>query len=211
MKSTISAKRVGMTLFGVILAAISVGFFKTANFGVDPFQSLAMGLWSKIGMWTGYGTFYLLLNLVILIVDLILDRHYIGLATFINMFLVGYIVDASTQVLKILVPQPGIVTRIIFMVIGIVVMCFASAFYYTSDLGVSTYDAIPLFLAQKGIGKFRYIRIISDMICVAVGFGCGVTIGVGTVVTAFFMGPLIDVFNVYCAQPFLKGTAKRNS
>lgn len=37
------------------------------------------------------------------------------------------------------------------MAIGIVAMCFASAFYYTSDLGVSTYDAIPLFLAKKGI------------------------------------------------------------
>jgi len=200
----ISARRVGMTLFGVILAAISVGFFKKADFGVDPFQSFAMGLWGKIGFGLSYGTFYMLLNLVILAVDFMLDRHYIGLATFINMFLVGYIVDASTAVLNLTVPQPGMVLRVLFMIIGIVAMCFASAFYYTSDLGVSTYDAIPLFLAARKIGKFRYIRIISDMICVAVGFSCGVTIGVGTVVTAFFMGPLIDVFNVHCAQPFLR-------
>lgn len=200
----ISVRRVGMTLFGVILAAISVGFFKKADFGVDPFQSFAMGLWGKIGFGLSYGTFYMLLNLVILAVDFMLDRHYIGLATFINMFLVGYIVDASTAVLNLTVPQPGMVLRVLFMIIGIVAMCFASAFYYTSDLGVSTYDAIPLFLAARKIGKFRYIRIISDMICVAVGFSCGVTIGVGTVVTAFFMGPLIDVFNVHCAQPFLR-------
>ncbi len=200
----ISARRVGMTLFGVILAAISVGFFKKADFGVDPFQSFAMGLWGKIGFGLSYGTFYMLLNLVILAVDFMLDRHYIGLATFINMFLVGYIVDASTAVLNLTVPQPGMVLRVLFMIIGIVAMCFASAFYYTSDLGVSTYDAIPLFLAARKIGKFRYIRIISDMICVAVGFSCGVTIGAGTVVTAFFMGPLIDVFNVHCAQPFLR-------
>ena len=200
----ISARRVGMTLFGVILAAISVGFFKKADFGVDPFQSFAMGLWGKIGFGLSYGTFYMLLNLVFLAVDFMLDRHYIGLATFINMFLVGYIVDASTAVLNLTVPQPGMVLRVLFMIIGIVAMCFASAFYYTSDLGVSTYDAIPLFLAARKIGKFRYIRIISDMICVAVGFSCGVTIGAGTVVTAFFMGPLIDVFNVHCAQPFLR-------
>ena len=200
----ISARRVGMTLFGVILAAISVGFFKKADFGVDPFQSFAMGLWGKIGFGLSYGTFYMLLNLVILAVDFMLDRHYIGLATFINMFLVGYIVDASTAVLNLVTPQPGMILRVLFMIIGIVAMCFASAFYYTSDLGVSTYDAIPLFLAARKIGKFRYIRIISDMICVAVGFSCGVTIGAGTVVTAFFMGPLIDAFNVHCAQPFLR-------
>ena len=44
----ISARRVGMTLFGVILAAISVGFFKKADFGVDPFQSFAMGIFFMI-------------------------------------------------------------------------------------------------------------------------------------------------------------------
>lgn len=65
--------------------------FKTANFGVDPFQSLAMGLWSKNRNVDRLWNFYLLLNLLILLVDFILDRHYIGLATFINMFLVGYI------------------------------------------------------------------------------------------------------------------------
>ena len=208
MKGKISARRVGMTLFGVILCAISVGFFKTADFGVDPFQSFAMGLWGKSGGFLGYGTFYMLLNLVILIVDFILDRHYIGIGTFVNMFLVGYIVDASAFILKVINPEPDMVLRIVYIVIGIVVMCFSSAFYYTADLGVSTYDAIPLFLAEKGVGKFRYIRIISDMICVTVGVLCGVRIGAGTVVTAFFMGPLIDVFNVYCAQPFLRAGKK---
>lgn len=201
--SSIMKKRIGMTLFGVILAAISVGFFKTADFGVDPFQSFAMGLFGKIGFGLGYGTFYLILNLIILLIDFLLDRHYIGLATFINMFLVGYIVDFSTNLLKIAFPEPSFLLRVLFLIIGIAAMCFASAFYYTADLGVSTYDAIPLFLAKRGPMKFRYIRIISDLVCIAVGFLCGVTIGAGTVITAFFMGPLIDFFNVRCARPFL--------
>lgn len=199
-----------MTLFGVILAAISVGFFKRADFGVDPFQSFAMGLFGKFGFGLSYGTFYLLLSLVILAVDFFMDRHYIGLATFINLFLVGYIVDFTTGILKAAVPDPSILTRIIFLAIGIVVMCFASAFYYTADLGVSVYDAIPLHLAKRGVVKFRYIRITADLICILIGFLCGVTIGIGTVITAFFMGPLIDFFNVRCARPFLNaGGASR--
>lgn len=205
MKTRIPAKRIAMTLFGVILAAISVGFFKNADFGVDPFQSFAMGLFGKFGFGLSYGTFYLLLSLVLLAADFFMDRHYIGLATFINLFLVGYIVDFAAGLLKRIVPGPSMGIRILFLAVGIVSMCFASAFYYTADLGVSVYDAIPLFLAKRGPMKFRYIRIMADLICILVGFLCGVTIGIGTVITAFFMGPLIDFFNVRCAQPFLNG------
>ena len=203
MDKKLLPKRIGMSLFGVILCAVSVGFFKTSNFGVDPFQSFAMGLFSRLGFGLSYGTFYMILNLIILAVDFFLDRHYIGLATFLNLFLVGYIVDLSTAVITAAAPNPSFMLRVIFLIIGIVVMCFASAFYYTADLGVSTYDAIPLYLAKRGVMKFRWIRIIADLTCILIGFLCGVTLGAGTVITAFFMGPLIDFFNRRCARPFL--------
>lgn len=211
MKERFSIKRMGMTLFGVVLCAISVGFFKNSNFGVDPFQSFAMGLFGKAGFGLSYGLYYILLNFVLLAIVFFMDRNYIGLATFINIFLVGYIVDFSSGIIKRAAPEPSLLLRIIFLVIGIVVMCFASAFYYTADLGVSTYDAIPLFLAKRNVWKFRYLRISTDLLCILVGFLCGVTIGVGTVVTAFFMGPLIDFFNIHCAIPFLNSGRKKVS
>lgn len=63
-------------------------------------------------------------------------------------------------------------------------------------------------------GKFQYIRIITDLVCVIVGValfllaggkssGIITIAGVGTIITAFFMGPLIEFFNVHFARPFL--------
>lgn len=87
----------------------------------------------------------------------------------------------------------------------------------TADLGVSTYDAVALILVNKWhIGQFKYIRIVTDVICVVLGavlflLGGGklsaipTIIGVGTIITAFFMGPLIEVFNRKVAIPMLKG------
>lgn len=101
------------------------------------------------------------------------------------------------------------------LVIGIVIICFGSAFYMTANLGVSTYDAIAMVITNTWkIGKFQYVRICTDLVCVLAGavlfLLAGGTIaqiptiiGVGTIITAFFMGPLIEFFNVKIARPFM--------
>ena len=87
-------------------------------------------------------------------------------------------------------------------------MCFASSLYITSNLGVSAYDAQALMLSDTGKIQFRFVRIGTDLVCVAAGFALGATVGVGTLVTAFFMGPLIDFFNRKIARPMLNRPVK---
>lgn len=198
-------KRLFMTIAGVMLCAIAVGFFKCSSFGVDPFQCFAMGSWGRFLGSLSYGTYYVILNLLLLVIDLFLDRHYIGLATFINLLLVGYVVDFSQWVINSLVPGPTLPIRVLFLLIGVAVMCFSSALYMTSDLGVSTYDAIPIVIAKRTGKPFKFVRVTCDLICVAIGTACGTLPGIGTLITAFFMGPLVDFFNRTVAEPFLYG------
>ena len=76
-------------------------------------------------------------------------------------------------------------------------------------------DAVALVWSQRQSKiKFAYCRVICDLVCVALGvillliagkdfseiFG---SVGIGTIITAFFMGPLITFFNVHVAQPML--------
>jgi uncharacterized membrane protein YczE len=206
-------KRIFMSVFGVVICGISVGFFKRATFGVDPFQSLMSGLDALLPI--SFGTLYVIANICLLLFSLINDRHRIGIATLVNLFLLGYIADYSHQFLQTHFPDLGIPGRILFLLIGIVVMCLASAFYFTADMGVSTYDAVSLIIAYKWkAAPFQYCRIISDLICVILGVvlfllsgeplsGLAEVVGIGTIITAFFMGPLIEFFNVHIARPFL--------
>lgn len=207
-------KRIGMSLFGVIICAISVGIFKIAALGVDPFQSFMAGLDAMIPI--SFGTLYVITNVVLLLFALIFDRHYIGIATFINLFLLGYITQFTYALLQKVLVEPSMVVRIICLVVGVVIICFGSAFYMTADLGVSTYDAIALIICNTWKkGKFQYVRIITDLVCVALGVGLFLLAGgklsmiptiagVGTIITAFFMGPLIEFFNVYITRPMLR-------
>lgn len=207
-------KRLFMTLFGVIICAISVGIFKIAALGVDPFQSFMAGLDAAVPL--DFGLLYIIANAVLLLFSLIFDRHFIGIATFINLFLLGYITQFTYDFLQTIFVNPSMVTRVICLVVGVVIICFGSAFYMTADLGVSTYDAVALIISGTWKkGKFQYVRIITDLVCVALGVGlfllAGGSVsmiptiaGVGTIITAFFMGPLIEFFNVHVTRPILK-------
>ena len=208
------SKRIFMSVLGVMIGAVSVGFFKLAAFGVDPFQSFMSGIHQMIPI--QFGTLYMIVNAVLLLFALLFDRHYIGIATFINLFLLGYVVQFSYDTLLSIFPDASMMVRTCSFVFGFVALCFGCSVYITADLGVSTYDAIALILSEKWkLGKFKYIRITTDIVCVVLGavlflLGGGkisaipAFIGVGTILTAFFMGPLIDFFNRRVSAPFLQ-------
>lgn len=112
-------------------------------------------------------------------------------------------------------PDAPLWLRVVILLIAIVILCLSSALYFTADLGVSTYDAVALVWSQKQSKlRFAFCRVICDFVCVAIGValllfsGQSITeifgsVGVGTIITAFFMGPLITFFNVHVAQPML--------
>lgn len=208
------SKRIAMSLIGVMITAVSVGAFKFAAFGVDPFQSFMTGINSLIPM--NYGTLYVLVNAVLLIFALTFDRSSIGISTFINLFLLGYIADYAQNGLLAVFPAASVLVRVTIFSLGFVFLCFGASMYITANLGVSTYDVIALVCANKWkLGKFKYIRMITDFICIIAGItmylisggqpkGIITFVGIGTLLTAFFMGPLIDWFNHKICKPFLR-------
>ena len=194
-------RRIFMAFFGVMLCSFAVGFFRLSDFGTDPYQCLAAGLSNVIPI--GFGNTLTALNCVLLVEVFFLNKRYLGIATLFSVFLTGYVVEFSECVLGLTGIEMTLVVRIIYLAIGVVLMCIASSFYITSNLGVSSYDAQALMIGDTGKLQFRFARIGTDLICVLVGFALDATVGVGTLVTAFFLGPLIDLFNRKLARPFL--------
>ena len=118
-------RRIVMALVGMAIAGISVGIFKRAFFGVDPFQCFCNGVANVVPI--SFGTLYMLINAVLLVIDFFLDRHYIGISTFINLFLVGYAVEFSENLLAHLFGDMDLPSRIILLVVGIITTCIAAA------------------------------------------------------------------------------------
>ncbi|MBQ1333472.1 MAG: hypothetical protein IIZ51_08085 [Lachnospiraceae bacterium] len=202
-------RRVVMTVAGIVICGVSVGMFSFSGMGMDPFQVFAHGLWKHIPL--SFGTFYMLLCAALLVVMAFTARKKIGLGTVLNLFLLGYVADLSLRFWHWVLPHPTIAVCVVFLFLGVVIMCLSSALYFTADMGVSTYDFIALTISEKQSRvPFRWCRVATDLICVAAGLALGGSVGIGTVVTAFFMGPLISFFNRFVAEPLLyAGTRNR--
>lgn len=197
-------KRIIMTTVGVLGSGFGAGIFDFSRMGMDPFQVFAHGVWNKTSM--GFGTLYMIINVIMLIGVLIFDRKKIGLGTLINIFLLGYVVEYTSKFFSSLFPDASLGVRLAGVIVAVIILCFASAIYFTGDMGVSTYDAVALYISQKQSKvKFKYCRIATDLVCTIIGYVLGATVGIGTLITAFFMGPLISFFKQYAAVPFLYG------
>lgn len=196
--------RIALCVIGVCLCGIAVGFFRFAAFGVDPFTSLMSGLDVVIPI--DYGTLYVFVNAALLILVVFLDRKLIGLGTVVNLFLVGYLAEFVSNGLAKVFDSESLIARIICLIIGVVMLSFSAALYMPADMGVSTYDAVAMVMADKWhILQFKYDRILTDFVCVAMGVALYyfsgqplksvlAVVNIGTIITAFFMGPLIDLF-----------------
>lgn len=205
-------KRLIMTLIFVPLTGVSVAFYNLANFGVDPFTVLVQGTYKQMPSSISYGLTYIIISVVEVIAIFFIDKKKIGIGTLINLFFLGYVVDYSTRALKYFAGDmaSNMVVRIVSLAIGVVLMCICAAFYFTSDLGVSTHDAVALIAAdkQKKI-PFAWCRVIDDGLCVIVGAILGGTFGVGTLIAAFGCGPLVAFFRKNVSDPIRYGKAAK--
>lgn len=146
-----------------------------------------------------------MINVVLLAAVFLLDKHYIGLATILNLLFIGIIVEKCMPVFELWFPDMSLGGRVLLLCAAVVLMCFSASLYFTADLGVSTYDACALILSKRKNFPFKICRIGTDIICTALGVVMGAVAGVGTVITALGMGPLIDYFNRTVSRPFLYG------
>lgn len=193
-----------MAFFGVIVTGFCVGTFQKANLGTDPFTCLVTGIGNIFG--STYSTFYVVVTGALLLGVFLTEKHYIGIATVINLFGTGISADFMRNVWDVVIPNPSMGMRIGLMFLGVLGSCFSASVYFTADVGVSAYDAVSLIAANKyKLMAFRVCRVLSDLVCVTVGVVFHATVGVGTVITALFMGPVIQWFNTHVSEPFLYG------
>ena len=195
---------------GVVFIGISVGLMRIANFGTDPFSCMNLGISSNLPV--SYGTCQLLVNLVLFIVMVLALRKAIGLGTLVNMAGCGYTADFLLWILghfniSTESMDEHLVIRVVLMLAAVILLGFGAGLYMQCDIGIAPYDALGQVIEQAVHGKLQYkwTRIGTDLICVTVGFLLGSVVGVATVITAFFTGPLVTFFRNRLAKTKLLG------
>lgn len=187
---------------GVLILGFGSAICRIAQVGLDPCTSMNASIAQAIH--STLGVTMMTFQIIVLLLVFILNRSYIGWGTFINAICLGYFIDAFTAIFSFVfsIPEvPGIAMKIPCMIVGIALITLGISVYFTGSLGLSPYDAIGKIFSERTPIPYPVCRITTDMICVVIGLFLQGPIGPGTVVTAFFTGPMIEFWNRKVSQP----------
>lgn len=186
-------RRLPQLYAGLFLYGFSMAMMIKANLGLDPWDVLHQGLARYLPF--SFGTVTIIVGAVVLLLWIPL-RQWPGLGTVSNVFVVGLSADFGLWLL----PTPeGLPIRIGLMVLSVVLNGLAGAAYIGSHFGPGPRDGLMTGLVARTGGSLRLIRTGIEVGVLAIGFLLGGTVGVGTVLYAIGIGPLVQFFLPYVA------------
>lgn len=175
-------------LLGLALFGIGAGLLVRGNLGLDPWDVLHQGLSRALHI--DFGAVVIGVGIVVLLLWIPL-RQRVGIGTLANVVVVGLAADATLA----LVPQPtSYWWRAPLMLAGIAVTGAASGLYIGAGLGPGPRDGLMTGLNRRGVGSIRLVRTGIELSVLAAGWLLGGSVGIGTVLFAVAIGPLVQVF-----------------
>ena len=197
MKLKMWISRVILLLVGLTIAHLGVTLFLQSDLGSDPFNVLIQGLYRFLP-WPEtmtHGTVHMGVSFLIILVLLVVDRSYIRIGTVLCMILGGPIIDVFTLLLGSLINnQSAMWLRICALVAGCVILACGMSIVIKSQAGTGPNDLVAVVISDKSKKKFGIVRIIVDVCFAGIGFVFGGTIGLGTIICAFLVGPTAQIF-----------------
>ena len=203
MKFKFSIKLATISLIGNIIIAIGVSTCRISQMGIDPFTSMTTGISSLLNI--PLGVFQGSVNAILFLILILLSRSnlkYLNIGAIINMFLLGFFVQFFNNVYCQLfnVSSPDVIPfslpmKFVVLAIGILFVTLGCSLYITSDLGTGCYDALSIY---------PVCRIMTDVVCVLIGFITGGPLGIATIILMFGTGPLISTWNKLVSKPIVE-------
>jgi uncharacterized membrane protein YczE len=176
--------RVALLVAGLVAYGVSVGLMLRAGLGVMPWSVLDQGLSRALGL--EVGTWSIIVGAVVLLLWLPL-RARPGVGTLANVVLVGLSINATLAVLPAVHALP---VRVLLLVAGILLNGVATGAYIGAGLGPGPRDGLTTGIAARG-HSVRVVRTVIEVLVLAIGWLLGGTVGVGTLLYAVAIGPLV--------------------
>ena len=182
------AARLPRLIIGLVLFGFGIAIMVIANLGLSPWEVMHQGISRHTGI--PIGTVGIMTGIIVLLLWIPLKER-IGIGTLLNVLLIGIVVDLSLLVLPTTVEIMWL--RWALMLGGTVIIAFGSGLYIGAGLGPGPRDGLMTGLARRGI-NIGVARAGIEITVLVIGYFLGGTVGIGTVVFAFGVGPLVAVF-----------------
>ena len=174
---------VGLSIFG-FGHAILFG----SNFGVSPWMVLAQGLAIQFEIGIGLSIIFVSFGVLLFWIPL---KEKPGIGTFINFFVVAAVIEITLPYIPY---QTDISLKLLQVFVGILVIGIGGSIYLIANLGPGPRDGLMTGLSRKTGIPMAYVRNVLEISVVIIGWSLGGTAGVGTLIFAIMIGPVIVAY-----------------
>ena len=188
-------RRLLQLYIGLVLYGVSTALFVHANLGADPWDVFHLGMAKQLGI--SFGTVIILTGAAVLLLWIPI-RQMPGLGTVSNVIVLGLAADATLAVLP---PLESMVARSALLVGAIVLNAIATGMYIGAGFGPGPRDGLMTGLHARTGWSLRGIRTAIELSVLLIGWLLGGKFGVGTVIYALSIGPLIQLCLPWFSQP----------
>lgn len=178
-------RRLPRLIVGLVALGAGVALMVRSRLGLSPWEVLHQGLSVRTGI--AMGAMSILVGVPVLLAWIPL-RQRLGLGTVLNVVLVGVTIDVA---LPRLPEARGLEAQAGFLVVGILLMGLGAGLYIGAGLGAGPRDGLMTGLAARG-HSIRLVRTLMELTVLAAGWALGGTVGIGTIVFALTIGPLVQ-------------------
>lgn len=174
-------------LVGLIGYGFSMAVMVRSGLGLDPWDVFHQGLANRTGMTIGIATAVVGVAVLLAWIPL---RSRPGIGTVANVVVIAITVDAALAFL----PEPtGLPVRVAMMIGAVLLNAVSTVLYIGAGLGPGPRDGLMTGLVARTGLSVRLVRTSIEATVLAVGWLLGGTVGIGTVVYAFGIGPLVQL------------------
>jgi uncharacterized membrane protein YczE len=170
----------GLFCFGLGEALILI-----SSTGNSPWLVLSEGLSIKTGLSVGTTTFFI--SLVVLFFWIFLKQKP-GIGTFLNVFIIAAVIDLTSFYFD---PPSLIYSKYFLTVFSVLLVGLGSGIYLVANLGPGPRDGLMTGLTRITGYPISFIRASIEITVVIIGWYLGGTIGLGTLIFAFGIGPAV--------------------
>jgi uncharacterized protein len=176
---------------GLFLFAFGIVLLLESGLGLAPWDVLNQGVSDRTAL--SFGTANMIIALFVLLLAWALGAR-IGPGTVANAVLIGLMVDGLLAIDAVdgLSDAP-LAARIVMMVAGVLVIGLGSGLYIGAGMGAGPRDSLMLVTARRAGIRIGFARVAIEVTVTVVGFALGGTVGIGTLVFAFGIGPAVEL------------------
>jgi len=180
-------QRLTRCVLGLAMFGCGIGLLVRVHLGLAPWDVFHQGLSEHINL--PIGRTIVITSFFVLLLWIPLSQP-IGVGTLLNAVEIGVLVDIVMR----FVPEPhGLVVRSLLMLLGILITAIGSGLYIGAGLGAGPRDGLMMGLGLKGY-KISRARTFIEVTMLILGWLLGGQVGVGTVLFAVLIGPLVARF-----------------